>query len=118
MAYDREEKYNEAIKLIQEKDLYFVSDIVAFLGISDSTFYEWWPKESSESKHLKELLDKNRTNTKVSLRKKWNDSDNATLQVALMKLIATDSEAHRLNGSNQKIEHSGEVNIKPKEWIK
>ena len=118
MSYDRKEKYKEAIQLIKEHELYFASDIIAYLGICEATFYEWWNKESKELKNLKELLDKNRTSAKVEMRKKWKGSDNATLQVALMKLISTDSEAHRLNGSNQKIEHSGEINIKPKEWIK
>ncbi len=38
--------------------------------------------------------------------------------MGLMKLIGTDEEAHRLNGTKTETKHSGEVNIKPKEWIK
>lgn len=118
MAYDRDQKYKEAVRYIKEESLYFISDVIAYLGIATSTFYEWWPDASEESNNIKTLLDSNRASAKVSMRKKWIDSDNATLQVALMKLIATDEEAHRLNGTKQEHKLSGEVNIKPKEWIK
>ncbi|MFZ7121766.1 MAG: hypothetical protein ACOWWH_12570 [Eubacteriaceae bacterium] len=118
MAYNRKEKYEEALKIINEQSLYFISDVIAYLGIAPSTFYEWWPDNSDESNNIKTLLDTNKVNAKVDMRKKWKDSDNPTLQVALMKLISTDEEAHRLNGTKQEHKLSGEVNIKPKEWIK
>jgi len=38
----------------------------------------------------------NKVAQKVKMRKKWGDSDNATLQMALMKLISTDDERKRL----------------------
>ena len=38
------------------------------------------------------------------MRSKWFKSEQATLQVALMKLIGTDEEAHRLNGSRQSVD--------------
>ena len=40
------------------------------------------------------------------MRKKWGDSDHPTLQVALYKIISSDEEAHRLNGSRQEIDHT------------
>lgn len=48
---------------------------------------------------LKEALDKNRVTLKVELRKKWRDSDNATLQMGLMKLIASNEERKSLSQS-------------------
>ena len=52
---------------------------------------------------IKDIINKNRVEIKTAMRSKWFKSDNATLQVALMKLICTDEEAHRLNGSKQEI---------------
>ena len=36
-------------------------------------------------------------------------SDNPTLQLALMKIIGTKDEAHRLNGTKQEIKQTGEI---------
>ena len=49
------------------------------------------------------------------MRSKWYKSDNATLQMGLMKLIGTEDEAHRLNGSSKKVEHSGNQTVVWKE---
>jgi len=51
---------------------------------------------------------------KHGLRTKWYNSDNATCQVALYKLLGTDDECHRLNGSKQEIDHTSKgQSIKP-----
>jgi hypothetical protein len=39
------------------------------------------------------------------MRSKWYKSDAPALQIALMKIISTDEEAHRLNGSKQEIKN-------------
>jgi hypothetical protein len=52
---------------------------------------------------------------KIEMRAKWYASDNATLQIGLMKLIANDDEAHRLNGTKREVKHDTtdkEINIK------
>lgn len=118
MAYDKKILYDNAIKSIKNNTLYFIEDVIAFMPCDKTTFYRLFPTESNEYNNIKNELETNRVNTKVGMRKKWNDSDNPTLQVALMKLIATESEAHRLNGTKQEHKLSGDVNIKPKEWIK
>lgn len=119
MAYNDVEKiYAKALSVIKEHSLYFIEDVVAYLPISKPTFYEYFKVDSDEFNEIKEALDNNRVNTKVKMRKKWEESDNATLQIGLMKLISTDEEAHRLNGTKQEHKLSGEVNIKPKTWTK
>lgn len=116
MAYDREKIYEQALQAIEDNNLYFIDDVVAYIPITRKTFYEWWPTSSDECNNIKEALDNNRVSAKVKMRKKWEDSDNPTLQIGLMKLISTDEEAHRLNGTKQEHKLSGEVNIKPKQW--
>ena len=111
MAYDRKKIFEQAKEAIVKHKLFFVEDIVAFLPISKKTFYEFFPLESDESNELKELLETNRTELKVSMRSKWYKSNAPALQMALMKLICTDEERKKLsmqyseNLSNHTIEN-------------
>ena len=97
MAYNKTEIFETAKKKIVEHKLFFVEDIVAFLPISKKTFYEYFPVESDESNELKELLNQNKTELKVSMRSKWYKSNAPALQMALMKLIATPEELKKLS---------------------
>lgn len=99
MPYDTGVLKEQAFKAIEEHNLYFVEDVIAYLPCAKPTFYEHFPNQSDTKKEIDSALEANRINTKVKMRKKWSDSDNATLQIALMKVICTDEEAHRLNGT-------------------
>jgi hypothetical protein len=94
MAYDRVKIFEQAKEMIVKHKLFFVEDIVAFLPISRTTFYDW---EFDKSDELKGLLETNRTTLKVSMRSKWYTSNAPALQMALMKLIATPEEHKRLS---------------------
>lgn len=104
MAYDRLEIFEEAKKAIKDNSLYFIEDIVAFLPIVKTTFYEFFPVESDEMNDIKELLDNNKIATKVKLRKKLGEGDKAAEILALYKLIATDEERRAL--SMQHVDHT------------
>ena len=109
MAYDKNKLYKQALEVIDKHKLFFVEDVVAYMPCDKTTLYRYFPPESNEYNDIKEALDKNKTEIKVSMRSKWYKSDNPTLQMGLMKLIGTDEEAHRLNGSHQKIDQKTEV---------
>ena len=106
MAYDRKKIFEQAKEVIVKHKLFFVEDIVAFLPISKKTFYEFFPLESNESNDLKELLETNRTELKVSMRSKWYKSNAPALQMALMKLIATPEELRKLSMQHSEIENN------------
>ena|SRR5690606_38770819 len=97
MAYDRKKIFEQAKEMIVKHKLFFVEDIVAFLPISKPTFYDFFPVASNEFNDLKELLEQNRTELKVSMRSKWYKSNAPALQMALMKLIASPDELKRLS---------------------
>lgn len=97
MAYDKVKIFEQAKEVIIKHKLFFIEDIVAFLPIAKKTFYEYFPIGSNESNELKELLDTNRIEIKVSLRSKWYKSDAPALQMALMKIICTDEERRKLS---------------------
>lgn len=111
MAYDRKKIFEQAKEVIVKHKLFFVDDIVAFLPCATSTFYDFFPANSEELEELKELLNQNRTELKVSMRSKWYKSNAPALQMALMKLICTDEERKKLamqyseNENNHTIEN-------------
>lgn len=97
MAYDRTKIFDQAKDVIVKHNLFFIEDIVAFLPCSKPTFYEFFPVDSNEFNELKDLLETNRTELKVSMRSKWYESNAPALQMALMKLIATPEELKKLS---------------------
>lgn len=109
MAYDTDKLYKKAIEVIKEKELYFMADVYAYLGVSAPTFYEHFPVESKELKDLKDLIESNKVSTKVSIRSKLHQSKSPTGLLALYKLISTDEE--RKNLSMEYREHSGEMEL-------
>jgi hypothetical protein len=111
MAYDRKKIFEQAKEVIVKHKLFFIDDIVAFLPISKSTFYEWKLEQSEE---LKELLEQNRVELKVSMRSKWYKSNSPALQMALMKLIANKDELRRLSMQYSDVTTNGnEINQTP-----
>ena len=96
-VYSTAELFERAKEIIPKHKLIFVEDVCAYLGINKSTYYRHIPVDSDEFNELKELLEKNCIDIKVGLRKKWYDSENATLQMALYKLTSTDVEHRKLN---------------------
>jgi len=108
MAYDTEILKAKAIEAIKKNKLIFVEDICAMIGIAKSTYYKHFREGSNDSNELTRLLDENKISLKVSLRKKWFDSDNATLQMALYKLCSTDVEHKKLQQNYNDITTKGE----------
>ena len=113
MAYDKQEIFKKAKEVTVKNKLFFIEDIVSFLPIVKKTFYEYFPLESNESNELKELLDQNKTELKVSMRSKWYKSSAPALQMALMKLICSDDERKKLamTYTEAEVKTKGDVNI-------
>jgi hypothetical protein len=110
MAYKRNEIYKQALEIAEDKDVYFIIDIIASLPISGPTFYEFFPPDSNEFNTIKEKLEHNKTVTKKKLRKRWNDDEaQPVLQIALYKLIGSEEESDRINSQKVKAVVSTEV---------
>jgi len=108
MAYSKAQKQQiltKAIAQAKKHNLYFISDVIAYLPISRQTFYDW---EFDESDKLKEILQNNKIIVKVALRKKWQESDNATLNIALYKLVGSNKE-RRMLADRQEIKQAGSI---------
>ena len=92
MAHTKKEKeaiLKKAIKVAKEKKLHFIEEVCVYLPISTVTYWQWGFNKLNE---LKEILDDNKIEKKAFLRNKWAESSNATLNIALYKLLATPEE--------------------------
>lgn len=108
MAYDTSDLEQQAINAIVENNLMFIEEVVAYLPCSERTLYN---HDLQDLQSIKDAINENRVKAKVGLRKKWYESDNATVQIALYKLIGTDDEGSKINSQKQTVEHSGAVKI-------
>lgn len=116
MNYDKVKILEQAKEAIVKHKLFFIDDIVAYLPISRGTFYNWGFDKLDD---LKELLTQNRVELKVSMRSKWYKSNSPALQMALMKLIASDEELRKLAMNYQDVTSGGEkINFNINDVIK
>ena len=103
MAYDPKELEKQAIEVIKKYNIMFIEHLVAYLPCSKPTFYDL---KLNESNAIKKGIEGNRTSKKVSLLNNWiNEDASPVLQIAAMKMISSQEEAHRLNGTKQEIKH-------------
>lgn len=100
---NKDDLYNKAMQVLEnDKEIVFIEDLVSFLPCVKSSFYKHFPIDSNEMNVFKEIIENNKINQKRQLRKKWFDNDNATLQLALYKLIATNDEREKLQTNYNK----------------
>jgi hypothetical protein len=101
--YDTKELEKKALAAIEQHKLMFIEHVVAYLPCSKPTFYE---HKLNEVDTIKRAIEENRTSKKVALLNNWITPDAApVLQIAAMKMISSDEEAHRLNGTKREIKH-------------
>lgn len=96
----------QAVKAIEEHQLIYIEEIIAFVPWTKKTLYQ---KKLHESNAIKKAINESKIKTKSHLRKNWRQSENPTLQIALYKLIGTEEETEKLNGARQKHEHTGQI---------
>jgi hypothetical protein len=106
MAYKTADLEKKALEAIEKHKLFFIEDVVSFLPCGKVTFYE---HKLNEANSIKEALEKNKVEIKVSMRSKWYKSDAPALQIALYKIIGTEEESDRINSQKVKAVVSTEI---------
>jgi hypothetical protein len=101
MKYKKDELKEMALEAIRDNNIVTVTELIPFLPITRTTFYY---KGLDKDEDIKDAVTRERLCLKHSLKRKWADSDNATLQVALMKLLAEEEEWLRLNSQRHQVE--------------
>jgi len=113
MAYKKEELEKKALAAIKRHKLMFIEHIVAYLPCDKTTFYK---HKLHESNAIKKAVETTRVSRKTKMLSNWIDSETPTLQIAAMKMISEEHEAHRLNGTKQEIKHNGGIKSTLIEW--
>lgn len=67
MAYDTQELYKMALKIIKEREVRTVEGVVALLPCSKPTFYDHFPLDSDEFNDIKRELNKKKVEGKERL---------------------------------------------------
>ena len=114
MAYDTKELEKKSLAAISKHKLMFMEHIVAFLPCSKETFYN---HKLHESDAIKKAVEEMRVSKKTKMLSNWIDSETPSLQIAAMKMISEEHEAHRLNGTRQEIKQTGSLTSRVIEWI-
>lgn len=96
MADKAKEYEEELLKVIKTRKIAFLNHAFAYTSFSSSTAYN---HELEKLESVKEAIQNNRVSSKNYMLQKWIDSDNATLQVAAMRLLADAEEHRKLNQS-------------------
>lgn len=101
-------QYNKLVKqclqLISDYKILFVTDLIALLPFSKSTFYVYGLDKSDA---VKEAIENNKTMIKQKLRAKWYESSTPTLQIALYKILATPEERKAMSSNTKEAKSDG-----------
>lgn len=111
--YKTEDLIKKTLTAVKKHKLMFIEHIIAYLPCSKETFYN---HKLHEVDSIKKAIEENRVNKKVKMLNNWIDSEVPSLQIAAMKMISEDHEAHRLNGTRQEIKHKGGIKSTLIEW--
>ena len=112
MAYDTEELVNSALKAIKKYKIAKVDYLAPYLPCALRTFYN---HKLHELPSIKEALFEQRVARKSNLIKRWEGSENATLNIAAFKLLADEDELERLNGDKKPLAEQKKVEIENRE---
>lgn len=108
MAYSRKRLYEQALQVIEERNLFFIEDLVAFLPCDRATFYRKFPQGCDECDNIKSALETNKVRTKSAIRHRLFNMDNPTAQIALYRMIATPEERDAISTTKTDITSGGE----------
>ncbi len=95
--YNKKDLFEQAKKAIKDNNLFFFSDVIAFLPCHADTFYQYFRPDEDEHTELREMLENNKIRTKSAIRSKLFKSDKAGELLALYRLICTPDERRMLN---------------------
>jgi len=99
----------------KHRDIVFIADIFDhYYDLRISQFYNLRLEESEE---IREAINANRASVKHSMRTKWIQSDNPTLQITAFRLIADEDETRRLNNRTVDVQMNGTVGVVSEESV-
>jgi hypothetical protein len=94
MAYNTEELYKMALKIIKEKKLRTIEDLISYMPCDRSTWYNHFGKKLDKSDTIKKELEQNKVAFKERLVNMWTSLTHTSpaTQIFLYKLCANKEE--------------------------
>jgi hypothetical protein len=94
MAYNTEELYQMALKIIKEKKVRTIEDLVSYMPCAKAAFYAHFPLESNKLNNIKKEIDQNKVAFKERLVNMWTSLSHTSpaTQIFLYKLCANKEE--------------------------
>lgn len=111
MAYDREEMVQKALDLIESEQVTDLGELAGALGVHRATLYTWG---FDKNDNIKEAILNVKRDIFNKMRRKWRDSENATLQIAEARLLSTDDQLERLTINRVKQDNTHKFDQLPK----
>lgn len=108
MAYDEKEILRKALKVISDEDVTDLTDLALVLGISRDWLYD---HGFDKNNAIKDAIETTKRRLMRKLRRKWRESDNATLQIAEARLLSTDEELERLTINKVKTDNTHTIKM-------
>lgn len=99
--YTKETVQRLAIVAVIKENCLFMTDLSAFMPMCRELLYEHGIHKMDI---VKDAITNNKIKVKHSMRAKWYKSENATLNIALYKLISNEDELSRLTMNNIKLD--------------
>lgn len=97
MAYDREKIYKQALKILQEKTIYTVQDLIDYLPCTKSTFYMLFDSKSDEMDAIRNGINFIKVEAKQKIRKTFmSELATPTERMFMYKILANDDEKRSL----------------------
>ena len=87
MALNKQEMIDKALAIIPQEECVTLEEVWLFLGITRTTAFNY---ELNKVDEIKEAVQNEKIKVKKKLRRRWRDSDNATLQIADLLGIPAD----------------------------
>jgi hypothetical protein len=100
MHYTTEQIEEMALEAIEEHNIAFFDRVQLFIPVTSKTLYN---HKIHELQTIKEALEFNKVSRKEKIIQRWEDSDNATLSIAAVKLLLNEEEYNRLATIKQDI---------------
>lgn len=106
--YSRKSIFEQAMQVIEERNLFFVDDVIAFLPCQKTTFYARIKANSDEMNEIRRALETNKVRTKSAIRHRLFNMDNPTAQIALYRMIATQEEREAISMTKMDVTSGGD----------
>jgi len=108
--FNKKKIFKQALDVIKEKQCLTIEEVVSFLPCSKTTFYDFFPATSEESEAVKDAIGVNCVKATGAMIRNWIKSDAPpALQMGAMKILGTEEQAHRLNGSKMETTLKGDA---------